>query len=592
MVGLEGEIPAQGPVGRYRKVLLLGQGGTADVHLAVADGPGGFRKLVVLKVLKAALSHDPELRRMFLNEARLAARLHHPNVVQTYEVLDDDGGPVIVMEYLDGQPLSNLIVEGRGAGLTLGHQVRILVDVLAGLHAAHELQDFDGTPLGVVHRDVSPQNIFVTVDGQAKVLDFGIAKLDRSLVETEVGTVKGKIRYMAPEQVRGAVLDRRADIYAAGVMLWEALAGERMWKGIGEAEIRARVQAGDLPPAPARAAGGRTSEALVGICRRALALDPGARLTTALAMADELEAALQELPGRGGTGRELGALVAHLFAESRRRTRALVEERIGQLQVELTRTTSELSPVSGALALPVPDVTAAPRRRRWPTVAAIGGLVVAAGGLAILGRGARPDAPPGATGDRSAAGIGGAHGDPVANASARGRAAHPAARRCPARGKAGLQTRAARDGACGRDPGAAGGPRLHASVLRRRRRHQEVPSRVHVTCARGESPCSSAGCWPSTRGAPPPRTKAPSWNACTATRTHRSRGVPGSSWRRAPRSSPAPARSVRTPCGATASSGWTTSTAASPRWSSRRAIAAPTSATSRCSWTASWSRRG
>src|SRR5215831_6397980 len=140
MVGLAGEMPAQGPLGRYRKVLLLGQGGTADVHLAVAEGPGGFRKLVVLKVLKPALSHDPELRGMFLNEARLAARLHHPNVVQTYEVLDDDGGPVIVMEYLDGQPLSNLIVQGRGAGLTLGAQVRVLVDALAGLHAAHELR--------------------------------------------------------------------------------------------------------------------------------------------------------------------------------------------------------------------------------------------------------------------------------------------------------------------------------------------------------------------------------------------------------------------------------------------------------------------
>jgi serine/threonine-protein kinase len=374
---------AQGPLGRYRKVLLLGQGGTADVHLAVADGPGGFRKLVVLKVLKPALSHDPELRGMFLNEARLAARLHHPNVVQTYEVLDDDGGPVIVMEYLDGQPLSNLIVQGRGAGLTLAHQVRVLVDALAGLHAAHELQDFDGTPLGVVHRDVSPQNIFVTVDGQVKVLDFGIAKLDRSLVETEVGTVKGKIRYMAPEQLRGDVLDRRADLYAAGVILWEALAGERMWKGIGEAEIRARVQAGDLPPPPP--ARGETSEALVRICRRALALDPCGRPATALGFADELETALLELPGRSGTRRHLGELVARLFTETRQRTRALVEERIGQLQVELTRTTSELSPVSGAIAAGIPTVAASPRRRRGPALAAIGGLVVAAAGLAIWG---------------------------------------------------------------------------------------------------------------------------------------------------------------------------------------------------------------
>jgi eukaryotic-like serine/threonine-protein kinase len=388
MVGLAGEMTAQGPLGRYRRVLLLGQGGTADVHLAVADGPGGFRKLVVLKVLKAGLSHDPELRGMFLNEARLAARLHHPNAVQTYEVLDDDGGPVIVMEYLDGQPLSNLIVQGRGAGLTLAHQVRILVDALAGLHAAHDLQDFDGTPLGVVHRDVSPQNIFVTVDGQVKVLDFGIAKLDRSLVETEVGTVKGKIRYMAPEQLRGDVLDRRADVYAAGVILWEALAGERMWKGIGEGEIRARVQAGDLPPPPSAA--GPISEALVRVCRRALALDPCARPLTALGMADELEAALVELPGRGGTRRDLGALVARLFAESRQRTRALVEERIGQLQVELTRTTGEISPLSGSLE--ISTASAPPPRGRRLTATAIASLLLTAGAL-VAWRAARPRAP-------------------------------------------------------------------------------------------------------------------------------------------------------------------------------------------------------
>ena len=130
MVGLQGESLSEGSVGRYRTVLLLGQGGTADVHLAIADGPGGFRKLVVLKVLKPALSSDPELRTMFLTEARLAAQLHHPNVVQTYEVIEERSGPVIVMEYLDGEPLSNLIVRGRGAGLTLALQLRVLVDAL------------------------------------------------------------------------------------------------------------------------------------------------------------------------------------------------------------------------------------------------------------------------------------------------------------------------------------------------------------------------------------------------------------------------------------------------------------------------------
>ncbi len=375
MVGLQGLLSEEA-AGRYRRVLLLGQGGTADVFLAVADGPGGFRKLVVLKVLRAALSSDPELRAMFLNEARLAAQLHHPNVVQTYEVLEEPSGPVIVMEYLDGEPLSNLIVSGRGAGLTLALQLRVLVDALTGLHAAHELRDFQGAPLGVVHRDVSPHNLFVTVEGQTKVLDFGIAKLDRSLVETEVGTVKGKVRYMAPEQLRGDVLDRRADIYAAGVVLWEALAGERMWKGVADAEIRARVAAGELPPLPPRP---EAPPALARLCRRALALDPCERPPTALAMADELEPALSELGAPNA--RALGALVARLFEEPRRQRRAAIEEHVGRAMVESARTTLELPSTFGD-ATPVPPVKPTPtpptmpavavtRPPRWRTVAAL-----------------------------------------------------------------------------------------------------------------------------------------------------------------------------------------------------------------------------
>jgi hypothetical protein len=290
-------------------------------------------------------------------------------------VLEEQSGPIIVMEYLDGEPLSNVIVRGRGAGLTLALQLRVLVDALAGLHAAHELRDFEGRPLGVVHRDVSPHNLFVTVEGQTKVLDFGIAKLDRSLVETEVGTVKGKLRYMAPEQIRGDVLDRRADVYAAGVILWEALAGERMWKGAGDAEIRARVGAGDLPPPPSRS---DVPPALGRICRSALALDPCQRPATALAMADELEPVLAEL-GAPGT-RALGALVVGLFEESRRSRRAAVEEHVGRVMVESGRTTSELPPVMGEVT-PVAPARAAPvaaPRPRWRTA-----MVVATGILAV-----------------------------------------------------------------------------------------------------------------------------------------------------------------------------------------------------------------
>src|SRR5216110_1746477 len=144
--------PAQPSLGRYRPLLELGQGGSAHVYLAVARGPSGFNKLVVLKVLKAELSHDPDLRRMFLDEARLAGRLNHPNIVQTYEVFEEEGRPVIVMEYLEGQPLS------------LATHLQILCEALNGLQHAHELTDYDGTPLGVVHRDMTPHNVFVTVE--------------------------------------------------------------------------------------------------------------------------------------------------------------------------------------------------------------------------------------------------------------------------------------------------------------------------------------------------------------------------------------------------------------------------------------------
>ncbi len=327
MLGLRGELGAVEMVGKYRIVLPLGQGGTADVYLAVADGPSGFTKLVVVKVLRKSLASDSEFRMMFVSEARLAARLHHPNIVQTNEVIEVDGAPVLVMEYLDGQPLSQVIVRGKQGGFTLAMQLRVLADALAGLHAAHELADFDGTPLGVVHRDVSPHNLFVTVEGQAKVLDFGIAKLELSMVETEVGTVKGKLRYMAPEQVAGDKLDRRADVYAAGVILWEALTGERMWKGSSEGEIRARVLAGDLPLS--ETARPDVPETLARICRRALSRAPGDRHATARQLADELDAAMSEL-GLAASQREIGAMVARLFEDIRGETKRTIETKLGR----------------------------------------------------------------------------------------------------------------------------------------------------------------------------------------------------------------------------------------------------------------------
>jgi len=369
MLGLRGELGTVEAVGKYRIVMPLGQGGTADVYLAVADGPSGFTKLVVVKVLRKSLASDADFRLMFVSEARLAARLHHPNIVQTNEVIEVDGASVLVMEYLDGQPLSQVIVRGKQGGFTLAMQLRVLVDALAGLHAAHELADFDGTPLGVVHRDVSPHNLFVTLEGHAKVLDFGIAKLERSLVETEVGTVKGKLRYMAPEQIASDKLDRRADIYAAGVILWEALTGERMWKVSQEGEIRARVLAGDLPMS--ETVRPDVPPALARICRRALARAPGDRHATARQLADELDAAMTEL-GLAASHREIGATVAQLFADVRAETKRTIEAKLGRASMA-----TGLAAVSDTGETRVLRASQPARRRPWGLMGGVAAAVIA-----------------------------------------------------------------------------------------------------------------------------------------------------------------------------------------------------------------------
>src|SRR5580692_2855373 len=236
-------------VGKYQLLAVLGRGGMADVFLALSRGPMGFSKLVVLKRLRRALADDKGFRNMFLDEARLAARLNHPNVVHTHEVGEDKGNYFIAMEYLEGQSLNKVIHELSKRGETLPELVcaRIISDALAGLHYAHELKDFDGTPLDIIHRDVSPHNVFVTYDGQVKLVDFGIAKAALSQVQTEVGVLKGKVAYMAPEQAMGTDVDGRADIFAMGIVLWELLAQERLMTGESAAATLLRLLQQPIP---------------------------------------------------------------------------------------------------------------------------------------------------------------------------------------------------------------------------------------------------------------------------------------------------------------------------------------------------------
>jgi len=306
---------------RFRLIRRLGAGGAAEVFLALARGRGGFQKLVVLKKPRSSPGEPPVPRNMVFHEARIAARLNHPNCAQVIGIEEIDGVPVIVLEYLEGLTLSGLRSDDA-ARVPLAVELAVLHDALLGLQHAHELRDFDGTPLGVVHRDVSPQNILVTYDGEVKVLDFGIAKANRQSEQTEVGVIKGKFRYMAPEQVNGSPMDARTDVFAAGIILWEALTGRRLWNGLSQAELLHMVMAGDVPPP--RATAPDVPELLEQVCLRATANRPEDRYQSAQEMALELANAARAL--RLPTGRELLAsyLDAH-YRETRRAVRAQIE---------------------------------------------------------------------------------------------------------------------------------------------------------------------------------------------------------------------------------------------------------------------------
>jgi serine/threonine-protein kinase len=326
-------------LGKYRLIAELGQGGMAEVFLAVVRGPAGFNKLVVIKQIRPQLADDPEFLGMFLDEARLAARLSHPNVVQTNEVGQEGNRYFIAMEYLDGQPLNRLAYRlQKGDGFSLSMHVKVLIDTLGGLHHAHELVDYDGSPLGVVHRDVTPHNVFVTYEGHVKVVDFGIAKALNSSIETRTGVLKGKISYMAPEQARGHRVDRRADIFAVGVMLWEAAVGRRLWKGVPDVAILQLLGAGEIP-AP-RSIRPEVPEKLEAIILKALSQRPDDRYATAAELQTALEGYLDE-SGERVHSRDVGKLISRAFEAERAKIKALIDQQVAA------------KPSSGVHSLPV-----------------------------------------------------------------------------------------------------------------------------------------------------------------------------------------------------------------------------------------------
>jgi len=411
-------------VGRYALYGELAAGGMATVHLGRLLGPVGFSRTVAIKRLHEQFAKDPEFVSMFLDEARLCARIRHPNVVPTLDVIAGDRQLLLVMEYVQGESLSRLFraAVARGERVPLKVAVAIMSGVLHGLHAAHEAKDERGQPLGIVHRDVSPQNVLVGADGVARVLDFGIAKAKGRLHTTQDGRVKGKLAYMAPEQLRSDPVDRKSDIFAASVVAWELFTGKRLFEGESEAATITKVLLTPIPlPSSAVADLDGTSPgsperreqwpALDRILMRALDRDPAKRFETARDMATELEDAVQP-----ATVAQVGTWVESVAADALNTRTARVQEiessstdvhqNMDDVITKLTSDadvtkTQERSSGSGKLIVPVPPIsssellskahmpvsTSGPlpvSRDAWPRRGAAVLLLVAGGVVALV----------------------------------------------------------------------------------------------------------------------------------------------------------------------------------------------------------------
>ncbi len=337
------------PFGHYTLVARLASGGMGRVYLA--KDPAG--ELVAIKSIHEHLAEQPKFVRMFHDEAQIVSRVDHPNVCPVIDFGEEDGIPYLVMPFLSGKPLSQVIERLRQRPLDENAPfvfARIIADACEGLHAAHELTDDEGEPLKVVHRDVTPHNLFVGFDGVIRVLDFGVASAARRLASTVTGEVKGKFAYMAPEHIDGVRTDRRADIWSLGVVLWEAIAGERLFQGESMGDTVKNVLSGAVPS---------LSEfrmdvplGVEEVVFRALARDRDVRFPNAHIMGVELIAALDEID-REVTTDDVGAFMADLFPEGPHETRALIESANREPERKQREDDTPVVPVSTSSDLPI-----------------------------------------------------------------------------------------------------------------------------------------------------------------------------------------------------------------------------------------------
>jgi len=350
-------------VGRYTLVDRLGTGGMASVYLARVEDLPGVERQVALKLLHSKLEADGRGRSGLVEEARVGARIRHPHVVSVLEVGEASAGVYLVLEYVEGVSLSELVRGLAPEKLPLPVVGRILVDALAGLHAAHELTAEDGTPEELVHRDFSPQNLLIGVDGGTKLTDFGIAKTLARLDATTTGVIKGKLRYLAPEQVLGQRLDRRTDVWAAGVVAWELVTGRPLVEHVSE---RTLLELASVTPPSASSVRGDLPAEIDAVLKDALRLEPSRRIATADELERRIRAAWQSAGGIADVA-EVGEFVTRIAG--------------GKLALRRKRVAGAKAPDSTL----TPDGAPSARRARWTSPLVLLAIAAVVGSV-FLGR--------------------------------------------------------------------------------------------------------------------------------------------------------------------------------------------------------------
>jgi len=362
--------PSLDQIGRYQPVRRLGHGGMATVYLARALGAEGFERLVALKVIHPHLVSEPELVQMFLDEARIAARIHHPNVVEIIDLGREGERLYMVMEYVEGDTVASLLrhLKKSSRFLPLPGVLQILADACEGLAAAHALEDREGRPFELVHRDISPHNLLLSMTGLTKIVDFGIMKAAGKPSTTETGHLRGKFAYMSPEQAKGAEVDLRTDLFALGVVLWELLVNEKLFGAISDPGILERVACCELPDLEQIRPGLPAS--VHEIVARSLARDPSDRYASARDMLRDVRAAMRSLGDSEDARELLCGEIRDAFAIRVAYLRASAAQPGGDEEATSSKPRLEVieneASTSGRKVLTGTGPTTAPQRPTWP----------------------------------------------------------------------------------------------------------------------------------------------------------------------------------------------------------------------------------